>query len=239
MSCTQYTENKLKAKTVPFKERIRKSKRLCFVIPLSPSRSALSIFNSTDLSFTLTTSVEKLAADLDRIQRSNTSRSRLVKDRVRTSKQVEWLKKRKTGSNVFIFKPSTRSRAVDWYWEVWRELGGELSDFFEVQVPALSTAVRLYLPEEAVAGSTELSEAFSKTRVIQACLDSLQESVDLSDLERQRNDEVLQLELAWRGEGAELDWVSDTTTIDGKPRDWAVLAGLALIQVSLLMEVCR
>jgi metal-responsive CopG/Arc/MetJ family transcriptional regulator len=215
-------------KTVPLKERIRKSKRLCFVIPLSPSRSALSIFNSTDLSFTLTTSVEKLAADLDRIQRSSTSRSALIKDRVRTSKQVEWLKKSKTGTNVFVFKPSTRSRAVDWYWEIWRELGGELSDFFEVQVPSLSTAVRLYLPKND--HMVETYQAFTKAKVVQMCLDSLEESVDLSDLQHQHDDK-LQLELAWRGDGFALDWVSDTTTIDGKPRDWAVLAGLALIQV--------
>lgn len=40
------------------------------------------------------------------------------------------------------------------------------------------------------------------------------------------------MELAWR-RGAKLDWVWQPNDLHGRPRDWAVLYGLALNQVRL------
>lgn len=72
---------------------------------------------------------------------------------------------------------------------------------------------------------------FDRDTVIKLCEKSLRTVNEFGWLVQRRIDEGLSLELAWRM-GAKLDWVWQLRDLQGRPRDWAVLYGLALNQVS-------
>ena len=216
-------------------ERIRGQKRLCFVVPLLPYRTTLSIFNDTDMTLSLTTSAGRLQDDVDRILHSNNSRSDTMKNRVSQSKQAKWLKRGRKGSHVFVMKIGERSRALDWYWELWRDLGCELPRRIDVNVPALLTSIRLIIPEdEDMTGSKKVCRKMSTRNTIKTCWEMMGKAIDVQDLLDQRTEEdgELDLELAWKGSDGTLDWVAHRTTVKGRARDWAVLVGIAKVGVS-------
>ncbi|WVW84624.1 hypothetical protein I302_106658 [Kwoniella bestiolae CBS 10118] len=229
----------------PFQEKILGHKHLAFVIPLLPHRTNLSIFNPEDVTLCLTTSVYKLQDDVSYLMRSNSTRIGDLKDRVKQSKQVQWLKGRKRGSQVFIFKLGERSRSLDWYWEIWRELNGELPDRFDISVPSLSTSIRLFTSDrvngneeeyDPVGGSRQL-ERFEKDRVIEDCWGMLVDSdLNIEELKRQSESQStkrdkLDLQLVWKNEkNGNLDWVAYGDTVQGKRRGWNLLSGLARAQ---------
>ncbi|WVO12653.1 hypothetical protein L204_100258 [Cryptococcus depauperatus] len=221
---------------LPFKERIMGYKRLCYVIPLNPNRTSLSIFNPDDLTLCLTTSVGKLKRDVDMISKVSTN-SRLgnLKTIIGSSRQVQWLKGRRYGSQVFIFKVIERSRALDWYWEIWRDLGGELPSHLYIAAPALSTVIRLRIPGDQESGHIgDTLERFDIDSVIQTCWKILQENTPVNELLSQNklegSHDRTDLGLAWKASDGLLDWVAYSATVEGKPRPWAVLAGLARMQ---------
>ncbi|KAK4686458.1 hypothetical protein P7C73_g3664, partial [Tremellales sp. Uapishka_1] len=217
--------------TTPFKERILGYKRLCFIIPLMPARTSLSVFNLTDLSLCLATSASRLKEDVQRILRSSTTRTGVSKSRIQNSKQYKWLTSGREGSHMFIFQIAERSRALDWYWELWRELGGELPQRFDVSVPGLSTTIRLVIPEEDEIGGAAVAKRMNKKNTIKVCWEMMGQAVDLDDLLRQRSeDNEFQMELCWKSPDGTIDWISYSTTVAEKSRDWAVLVGLAGIQ---------
>ncbi|WVF68945.1 hypothetical protein IAT40_003719 [Kwoniella sp. CBS 6097] len=222
----------------PFQERVTGHKHLCFVIPLLPNRTSLSIFNPQDVTLCLTTSVNKLQNDVDHLLRSNTTRAGAMKDRVKQSRQIQWLRGRRRGTQVFIMKIAERSRSLDWYWEIWRDLGGELPERFDIAVPSLQTSIRLLIPQEGegdyMVGSAAQCRTFEKSKVVDECRDMLEDSMDVGELQRQaeqQDGEKVRLELAWKSHDGTLDWVAYGTTVQQKPRGWALLAGLARAQV--------
>ncbi|WWD18499.1 hypothetical protein CI109_102951 [Kwoniella shandongensis] len=219
---------------LPLRERLAGHKHLAFAIPLAPNRTSLSVFNSNDVTLCLTTSVARLQHDVHQILQSTTTRMGGVKDRVKQSRQVQWLRGRRKGTQVFIFKIAERSRAMDWYWELWRDLGGELPHRFDISVPSLSTTVRLSIPEGEESGHEGnhlLYKHFNPQTVIDTCWEMLLKSVDMDDLLEQRKEggkkDTLDLELAWKSVDGTLDWMAYRTTVQGKQRSWPVLAGLA------------
>jgi hypothetical protein len=225
---------------VPLIERLRKQKRLCFLVPLLPNRSSLSIFNETDMTLTLATSAGRLQDDVDHMLRSNSTRSATIRDRVAQSRQAKWLRHGRRGTHIFIMKIAERSRALDWYWELWRELGGELPERIDIAVPSLSTSIRLKLPtDESMVGGKTTRRALCPSSTIKTCWEMMREAIDLDELARQRQAVAgpLDLELAWKGTDATLDWVAYVTTVQGRQRDWAVLVGLAKLQVRPRLEM--
>ncbi|WVQ96460.1 hypothetical protein IAU59_003565 [Kwoniella sp. CBS 9459] len=222
----------------PLRERVSGHKHLCFVVPLLPNRTSLSIFNPQDITLCLTTSINKLQHDVEHLMRSNTTRAGAMKDRVKQSRQIQWLRGRRRGTQVFIMKIAERSRSLDWYWELWRDLGGELPERFDIAVPSLQTSIRLLIPQEGegdyMVGSAAQCRAFEKSKVIDECWDMLEDSMDVGELRRQaeqQDGEKLRLDLAWKSHDGNLDWVAYGTTVQQKSRDWALLAGLARAQV--------
>ena len=231
------------SKKTPLKERLVGHKKLAYIIPLSSSRSSLAIFNETDLTLSLTTSASKLSDDLeDDFQtqtRSETTRGTGFKDRLRQSRQAKWLLNRKTGTQIFLVKFAERSRALDWYWQLWRDLGGELPTRLDVVVPAFSTTLRLPVPEdEYETGGRTTRAAMSPANVTRLAREAISGAVDTERLLQGRQDN-LQLEIAWMSTGGRLDWVNWDTTVQGKKRDWAVLAGLARMQAEKQPEVLQ
>lgn len=211
---------------------VQKQKQLCFIVPLTPTRSSLSIFNDTDLTLSLATSAGRLNEEVEHILRSNTTRSSAIKNRVAQSRQVEWLRRGGRGTHIFVMKLSQRSRAMDWFWEMWRELGGELPHRIDIRVPALSTSIRLRLPDDEEVGGRVVRSALNPKVTVRTCYDMLSGAVDVETMLGERGQKAHDLKLVWRGMDTSLDWLAYDTTVQGKRRDWGVLAGLARVQVS-------
>lgn len=153
-----------------------------------------------------------------------------MKSRVQQSKQAKWLRSGKKGTHIFVMKIAERSRAIDWYWELWRELGGELPARIDITLPSFSTSVRLTLPEdEDMVGSKSTCREFSPSNTIKTSHELLREAIDVDALKKQRSQlgDELDLRLVWKSMGGNLDWVAWETTVQGKNRDWPLLAGLA------------
>ena len=189
------------------------------------------------MSLSLCTSASKLQKDISNFTKRRNTRTRAFKDKIEQSKQGQWLKNRQKGSHVFIFKLGERSRALDWYWEIWRELGHELPKRFDILVPSLSTSVRVQVPEDRFqVGGRETRKQMNREEVVKMCWEMISKAMDVEDLLSQRTQgkgDRLDLELAWKSIEGSLEWIAYGTTVEGKTRDWAVLAGLAKLTVSL------
>lgn len=225
----------------PIRARFKSSMRLCFVIILAASRSTLSIFNEVDMTLCLTTSASKLQNDLDRVAGRQTTRSQALKTRFKESKQGQWLSTGRRGTHVFILKLGERSRAMDWYWETWRELGNELPTRFDIEVPSLSTSVRIQVPpDDTDIGGRKVRKELNPDRLIKTCWEMISQTVDVQDLMDQKSTsgDELDLELAWKGSDGFLEWVAWSSTVQGRSRDWAVLAGIAKLAVSQPSIAC-
>ena len=188
------------------------------------------------MSISLCTSASRLQNDIDHYTKRQNTRTRVLKSRIEQSKQGQWLRNRQRGSHVFIFKLGERSRALDWYWEIWRELGNELPKRFDISVPALLTSIRVQIPEDKFeVGGREVLKHMKREEVVKTCWEMMTKVVDVEDLLNQRTvgkGERPDLELAWKSLEGSLEWVAYGTTTEGKSRDWAVLAGLAKLTVS-------
>lgn len=140
--------------------------------------------------------------------------------------------------------------------EIWRELGGLIPANIDVRLPAFDLRVRIPIPDEVPCHVDDSDDAvhapgsgpmalhssaygdgregfriLTRDRLI-ATVENLAAIVpDWHDLLEYRKNQGYGLELAWR-RGTVLDWVTEETTVDGKPREWAVLSGIVLKQVS-------
>lgn len=205
-------------------------KRLCYIVPLSPARSHMSIFNEIDMTICLTTSADRLSADMEHVLSSKATRSTSMVSRVKESKQAKWLRSGKKGTHIFVMKIAERSRASDWLWEIWRELGGELPGRIDIAIPTFSTTVRLALPQDDdMVGSRATCQAFSPANTVKTSYEMMSEAIDVEDLIHQRSEGSgeLDMRLVWKSVDGNLDWVCWDTTTQGKKRDWALLSGVA------------
>jgi hypothetical protein len=186
------------------------------------------------MTLALCTSAGKLNEDIERLKRRSSHRASAIKNRLSQSKQVQWLRKGRRGTHIFIMKIGQRSRASDWYWEIWRELGGELPTRLDIVVPALSSSVRLLIPEGDEMGGSKAQKELNKDKIVQTCWEMMEGTVDIEELVKQRSalSGGLKLELAWKGTDGSLDWVAWGDTVEGRKRGWAVLASLAESLVS-------
>ena len=83
----------------PGKEWAIKRKNLAYVIPLKSSKTKLSLYSFVDLTFCITCAP---------------TATRLNEETSRWS-----FSRGKEGTNIFIFKLKSRSRAYDWTWQLW------------------------------------------------------------------------------------------------------------------------
>jgi hypothetical protein len=115
---------------------------------------------------------------------------------------------------------------------MWRELGGELPHRIDIRVPTLSTSIRLRLPDDEEVGGRLVRNALNPNVTVRTCYDLLSGAVDVEAMLGERGQKAHDLKLVWRGMDTSLDWLAYDTTVQGKRRDWGVLAGLARVQVS-------
>lgn len=227
--------------SVPLKERVLGFKHLSFVVPLIPAHSSLCVYNPSDMTLCLTTSASKLDLDIAHTTKTTQiTRESTIKGIIQQSRQFQWLKLGDRGTHIFILKLGQRSRAVDWYWELWRELGGELPRRLDIAAPSLSTSIRLLIPQDGdMVGDAKISRQFNRQNTIKTCWEMLEKVIDVQDLKSQRTDHgaELDMELAWKAPDGTLEWVAYDKTVQGKKRDWSVLVGLARFSVSPFVNV--
>lgn len=152
--------------------------------------------------------------------------------------QQERLKKGAQGTEIFTILCRQRDRAVDWCWEIWKELGGELPATLDVQVPAMSAVIRLPIPSGDSVGDEGGRRSLTRAKVIEACVGALSDIPGYHDLLQQTEEQTGQkaeLSLAWQT-GGRLDWITQSQDYDTdhKKRSWSVLSGYSVMPVSPL-----
>ncbi|KAF8908921.1 Pleckstrin homology domain-containing protein [Gymnopilus junonius] len=184
-------------------------KHLSYVIPLKSSRTRLSLYSFVDLTFCITCAptTTKLNATASR-----------------------WIfNKDKEGTNIFVFKLKSRSRAYDWSWQLWYFIlpfhGGQIPRTIDIHSPRLSTKVTIDVPENEEMHNGSLYKIFKRENILDLCMNSLRKVPDWDYLMENELAKGKSLQLAWRVD-ANLDWIWLETDVYERPRDWAVLCGL-------------
>ena len=166
---------------------------------------------------------------------------------------------RRQGTDIVYLDCRSRTVAVDWMWELWRELGGLIPETLEVHLPFAEVKIRIPIPEEMpvdyvdqddpeqnsnrpgegamaltpIAESRQGGEGFkliNRANIIRMAWNMIHNVPEWREVIRHVEDRGLRLELAWR-RGTELDWVINERTIENERRHWAVLSGSILKQV--------
>ncbi|KAF9808582.1 hypothetical protein IEO21_07826 [Rhodonia placenta] len=181
--------------------------KLVFVIPLGQSTTRLSLYSFVDLTFCIVCPPAPL----------------------RHRSKRRWLNRRHKGLNIFVFKIRSRTRAIDWVWKLWRHLGGELPTSLDIRSPLLDTRVRIDMPRFEGIELTAAYRIFENKNVLRLCRENLSKTGNEHELLRHKLATGAKLALAWRSE-TNLDWVSQLDDVQGNPRKWAILCGLALNQ---------
>ncbi|KAJ3910630.1 Pleckstrin homology domain-containing protein [Lentinula edodes] len=195
--------------TIPGKEWITGHKHLSFIIPLKSSRTRLSLYSFVDLTFCITCSPT--------FRRFNPVKAKWT------------IHSAKEGSNIFIFKHKSRSRAFDWIWQLWRHRGGVLPPVVEIRNPRLDSKLKIDMPN---LDSSQIYKVFSRENLIALSVQSLRAVPDWKNVIERQLAEGDVLQLCWR-QGSYLDWIWLNKDVDGRLRDWDVLCGLALKQTSI------
>ncbi|KAF8443073.1 Pleckstrin homology domain-containing protein [Boletus edulis BED1] len=199
--------------TIPGKEYITGHKHLSFIIPLASEQTSVSLYSFIDLTFCILCPPTP------------------VRDRKTRSRSFFQLSK--DGTNVFVFKLKSRSRARDWLWHLWRRLGGKIPASIDIRCPEVDMHICIDVPASDVFNLDPAYDTFSHGNIIDLLQRSLSSERGPSKswktiIERQLQAGE-QLKLAWRFNGR-LDWVWQEQDVEGNARPWAVLSGLSLWQ---------
>ncbi|KAF8631778.1 hypothetical protein AX17_004993 [Amanita inopinata Kibby_2008] len=190
----------------PGKEWLIGHKYLSFVIPLSTKTTRLSLYSFVDLTFCLTCPPASTR-----------------KDALRSPWTFLF---ERGGTNIFIFKIRSRSRAYDWMWRLWRLLGGCVPESIKIRNPLLDATVSIDVPDADTDNMDGTFHIFSRKNVVDLCMKSLSSVPEWDSLIQREVQAGGSLELAWRM-GTNLDWIWLDTDVQGESRKLAVLCGLA------------
>ena len=242
--------------STPIGRTFRKSKRLCFAIPLIAKVTHFSVFSRRDLSFALCLDTVTMRDEIRKIEKADEqdassysdgftiSARRKVLGRMKQTKEFQWLQEqtrgRKNRSLVFVFMGRERTRMLDWCWQLWCDLGGQVPEQLRVQVPVFDSTIDLPRPSGP---RTAILRAFSRSQILLDTFTALRAQLpDYDDLvarekERSGGNQPLRLELAWEAD-MHLDWIPPFAewSVENARRDWAVLAGLSMIQVGISLQ---
>ncbi|KAI0657423.1 Pleckstrin homology domain-containing protein [Cubamyces menziesii] len=193
----------------PGREWLTGHKKLVYVVPLGDPATKLSLYSFVDLTFCLTCPPTRLKLDSSKRQRHFFGGSR--------------------GTNIFVFKVKCRSRAIDWTWQLWRHLGGQLPPYIDIRSPALDTRVSIDVPGHDTADLEAAYSVFTRDNILGLCEKYLRTVPEFRTLMEREHAEGATFELAWRFD-TNLDWVWRASDVMDKERKWSVLCGLALSQ---------
>ncbi|CED84565.1 Pleckstrin homology domain [Phaffia rhodozyma] len=207
--------------TFPFQEKFVGKKKLAYVIWLHKETS-LSLYSQTDYTFCLTTPPCKPDS------RGARFRARMP---IRSG----------PGTSIFIFRPKSHSRSVDWMWETYCQLNvlNFPPPYLDIHVPKVNRArIRIKIPQigedPGVDSMEDVLRHVTRRKLIRICakvmmdVPAWKELLTTSGILNSDGDELEGVEdrlaLAWRRE-SRLDWVWADTDVTGNKRDWNVLAG--------------
>lgn len=123
---------------------------------------------------------------------------------------------------------------MDWTWHLWRHLGGQIPPYIEIKAPFLDTRFKIDIPSWNSGNISKAYGTFTRENIIGLCERGLRDIPAYKALIEENRDKGIEFELAWRVD-TYLDWVVEAFVeedVEGKGREWAVLGGLALKQVS-------
>ena len=100
-------------------------------------------------------------------------------------------------------------------------------------MPLVDIRLKIDIPDSVNDQTNADLTSFTKANLVELCVKALGRIQDWKMLIQRQLEMGAQLELAWRM-GTQLDWVWWQEDIEGKEREWAVLAGLALSQVCFI-----
>ncbi|RPD62431.1 hypothetical protein L226DRAFT_544250 [Lentinus tigrinus ALCF2SS1-7] len=192
----------------PGKEWFLGTKRLSYLVPLGSPSTRLSLYSFVDLTFCIACPPTPVKVDAKRRHRFFGSTR---------------------GTNIFVFKLKSRTRAADWVWQLWRHLGGQLPPYIEVRTPAFDTRLTVDVPGFDTADIDAAFNVFQRDNIIRLCEKSLRTDPEYRPLLESEKEDGAEFDLAWRM-NTDLDWVWQEDDVQGKARKWAVLCGLALKQ---------
>ncbi|KAF9454744.1 hypothetical protein P691DRAFT_716543 [Macrolepiota fuliginosa MF-IS2] len=181
-------------------------KHLAYIIPLKSRRTHLSLYSFVDMTFCITCQPMHTYFNSSRKKWNITG-------------ELE-------GTNVYIFKIKSRSRAYDWTWQLWRYLGGEIPRSIDIRNPRLGTKVAIELPPLDLMDAITAAKMFSRRNIIALCLRSLKPVPGWGNFVEYEKKRGRTLQLAWRSE-THVDWVWFDRNAEGEQREWSVLCGLA------------
>lgn len=90
--------------------------------------------------------------------------------------------------------------------------------------------MKIDIPDIGIVESQKGLKMFTRSNVIGLCEKSLRSVGDWKTIMERQIAQGKMLQLTWRVD-THLDWIWLENDVDGKPREWAVLCGLALKQV--------
>ncbi|KAJ9120167.1 hypothetical protein QFC22_003066 [Naganishia vaughanmartiniae] len=246
--------------STPIGRTFRKHKRLCFAIPLLSTVTTFSMFSRRDLSFALCLDNVILREEVEKADEASPhhqpgsssphtmevkSRRRKVVNRMKKTKEFKWVQERaeKNRSLVFVFIGRERTRMLDWCWEIWKELGGQIPEQLRVHIPIFESVIDLPRPREDYAGSPATLQAFSRSRILLDVFTTLRSQLpDYDEFVKREmarsGQHSLRLELAWET-GMHLDWIPSFAewSVEDQERRWAVLSGLTMDELSDGMQL--
>lgn len=201
--------------TLPGREFFTGHKKLAFLIPLTSSRTNVSLYSFADLTFCV--HCPPIPVDDPRL-----------KARV--------LFGLKEGTNVFIFKVKSRTRAEDWLWHLWRHFRCRIPPSVEISYPTTNTHLKIDVPLGDVANLDRAYEVFSVDNILETVRQSVISACGVPGIVffdwnsiRQDLQGGKRLALAWRLED-QLEWIWQPTDVQGNDRRWSILCGLSLKQ---------
>ncbi|KAI0070145.1 hypothetical protein K474DRAFT_1687553 [Panus rudis PR-1116 ss-1] len=197
----------------PGSEWLTGHKHLSFIIPLDSLHTRLSLYSFVDMSFCLTCPPTPLKSRSKRRWLAYTATS-------------------KKGTNVFVFKVKSRTRATDWIWHIWHHMGGKIPPSIIVRAPFLDTRFKIDIPTFPNSDVPDLHttyQIFTRSNIVALCEKGLRTVPAYHALMEQNREKGVSLELAWRLD-TYLDWVWMEEDVQGYEREWGVICGLALRQ---------
>ncbi|KAG9035602.1 hypothetical protein FRB95_011008 [Tulasnella sp. JGI-2019a] len=203
---------------VPGAKLFTHSKHLAYMVSLRKPRAHISLYSRVDSSFCIT--CPPIPLNLNATSASDKSSRRSI---VRSSPR--------DGTYAFVFKCKSRSRAADWMWHIWREIGGGMPDVIEVNVPQLGSRIRFDVP------SAEFLEVNQGYRTISRryILDMCRQYIGPEDWEKILDD-AGQVELCWRKNG-NLEWIWLDLDVNGETRAWSVVHPVGFRQLKAPMQL--
>ena len=117
------------------------------------------------------------------------------------------------------------------YATVRHHLVGKLPNYVEIRCPSLDARIKIDVSGNGGIDITRAYAIFDRAKLLNLCENWLRNTQDYHEVVERELSKGARLEFAWCV-GTYLDWVWQLEDVQEKPRQWALLYGLAMKQVN-------